>query len=292
MRTKFLSGVAIMTLLASCETITFDYENEVDLKTPDGTFSAIIERQPVTRTTLSDNTNSSGYYTLSWNQGDEISIYDGENISVFTTDDNGTDTGIFRKKEGTVNYGAFSYTAFYPSSITATDMMLPAEQYYVEDNVKDFPMYAKSYSKELEFKNLCGIIRLALKSQETGSIEIATISLSSDNAGMSGEFTIGYDKAAVVSGTDGVVLTCNNPVKLYTSTETDFNIIVPQADYNPLKVKIRKSDGKEVNLVSEEEIHVDRSGITKITLTLGTSSFDSSLETIPITESDVEFTER
>lgn len=139
MRTKFLSGVAIMTLLASCETITFDYENEVDLKTPDGTFSAIIERQPVTRTTLSDNTNSSGYYTLSWNQGDEISIYDGENISVFTTDDNGTDTGIFRKKEGTVNYGAFSYTAFYPSSITATDMMLPAEQYYVEDNVKDFP---------------------------------------------------------------------------------------------------------------------------------------------------------
>lgn len=292
MRTKFLSGVAIMTLLASCETITFDYENEVDLKTPDGTFSAIIERQPGTRTTLSDNTNSSGYYTLSWNQGDEISIYDGENISVFTTDDNGTDTGIFRKKEGTVNYGAFSYTAFYPSSITAIDMMLPAEQCYVEDNVKDFPMYAKSYSKELEFKNLCGIIRLALKSQETDSIEIATISLSSDNAGMSGEFTIGYDKAAVVSGTDGVVLTCNNPVKLYTSTETDFNIIVPQGDYNPLKVKIRKSDGKEVNLVSEEEIHVDRSGITKITLTLGTSSFDSSLETIPITESDVEFTER
>lgn len=112
MRTKFLSGVAIMTLLASCETITFDYENEVDLKTPDGTFSAIIERQPVTRTTLSDNTNSSGYYTLSWNQGDEISIYDGENISVFTTDDNGTDTGIFRKKEGTVNYGAFFIQPF------------------------------------------------------------------------------------------------------------------------------------------------------------------------------------
>ena len=82
------------------------------------------------------------------------------------------------------------------------------------------------------------------------------------------------------------------PCSLYTSVTTDFNVIVPQGNYNPLKIKIRNADGKEINFESEDAITVMRSEITRINLTIFKSSFNTSLETIPITDSDVEFTER
>ena len=74
--------------------------------------------------------------------------------------------------------------------------------------------------------------------------------------------------------------------------ETDFNIVVPKGSYNPLKVKVVDENGREINLESQSAIDVKRSEITKIRLTLSSSTFDSSLEMIPITESDVEFTDR
>ena len=109
---------------------------------------------------------------------------------------------------------------------------------------------------------------------------------------MSGTFTVSEDNAAVVSENNGVILSCGVPQSLYRSSTTDFNIIVPKGSYNPLKVKITDSDGREINLVSEEAITVKRSEITRITLTLAKSAFETSLETIPITDSDVDFTER
>lgn len=282
-----------MVLLTSCESIfTQDVELELDNQTTDMTFSAVIESKADTRTAMSDEANSAGYYSLYWTKGDDISISDGENTAIFTTESDGTSSGDFIRKEGRIDGDAFVYTAFYPSSITLSYMVLPAEQKYVKNNVKNFPMHAKSYTKDLEFKNLCGIIRFSLKSEESGSIEVSNICLSADNAGMSGSFTIGEDGSAMVAGSDGVVLTCEKAVPLYKNLETDFNIVVPQGDYDPLRVKISDVSGKEVNLVSEGKIQVRRSGITKIALTLGSSSFDSSLEMISITESDVEFTDR
>lgn len=57
-------------------------------------------------------------------------------------------------------------------------------------------------------------------------------------------------------------------------------------------MKICDADGNDVNLVSDGAISVKRSEITRITLTLAKSTFETSLETIPITDSDVDFTER
>lgn len=293
MKAKFFFGVAAMVLLASCESvIEQDLEVTMGGEASDMTVTAVIESKAGTRTALSDEANSSGYHSLYWEKGDAISISDGESTAVFTTESDGTSTGVFTRKEGRIDGNAYSYTAFYPSSITASNVTLPAEQNYVEDNVENFPMYAKSYTKEFAFKNLCGIIRLSLKKEESTTVKVSSISLSADNAGMSGSFTVGTDGAANVSGTDGVQLVCAQPVTLYSSLETDFNIIVPKGSYNPLKVKISCADGKEVNLVSEAAVKVARSGITKIDITLSSSSFDSSLEMIPITESDVEFTDR
>ncbi len=293
MKSKFFLGIAAMLLFASCDEETIVVKTNLKPETPSEVFTATTEPRPSTstRTSLSDHTNGDGCYSLYWSAGDAISISDGVNTAVYTTADSYTSTAEFSRSEGTVSDTASQYTAFYPATITSTNMVLPATQNHVSDNVENFPMRAVSKNKGLAFKNLCGIIRFSLKSEDSGQVSISSISLSADK-GLSGTFTVGNDNAAVVSGSNGVVLNCAEAKPLYTASATDFNIIVPQGKYNPLKVKIRDADGKEINLVSEGTITVKRSEITRITLTLAQSTFETSLETIPITDSDVDFTER
>ncbi|WP_307768621.1 fimbrillin family protein [uncultured Bacteroides sp.] len=289
MKSKIFFGIATMLLLASCEeTIVMEIGNETDKTST--FFSATTESAPSTRTALSSYTNDN-CYSLNWSAGDAISISDGTSTAVYTTNDDFSPTAEFMCSEGKISNTANQYVAYYPSTITTTNMVLPATQNFVERNIENFPMRAVSNSKNLAFKNLCGIIRFCLKTEEYGQVSVSSISLSGDK-GMSGAFTVSDDNAAIVTGTDGVMLKCADPEILYSTSSTDFNIIVPQGEYNPLKVKICDSNGKEVNLISEGAIHVTRSQITRITLTLSKSTFGTSLETIPITDSDVDFTER
>lgn len=293
MKTRLFFGVVAMALLTACDTLFTQKETiEIDFETSDITFSAVTEGQTGSRTALSDKADGAGYYSLYWTKGDAISISDGKRTAIFTTESNKVTSGEFTAQQGSVDRDAAVYTAFYPSSITASYMVLPYEQHYVANNVKDFPMYAQSTTQSLSFKNLCGIVRLSLKSEETGSLQVSRIRLHASNAGMSGNFYIGKDNAAIVMGNNGVVLTCDKPVPLYKNTVTDFNIVVPQGDYSPLNVTIYDANGEELNFVSKDKVHVSRSGITRLALTLGSSEVDGSLERIPITDADVEFTDR
>ena len=291
MKRNLLFGILPVIMFSSCVEMSTVLELGSLTDSSDVVFTATTEIKPTTRTALSGNINTDGCYSLYWASGDEICISDGEKSEIYATDGDYSSTAEFSHKSGTVSGNAAEYTAFYPSKITVSNRVLPSTQNYVKNNVEYFPMYAKSDNKELAFKNLCGIIRLCIKAGENEEVNIASISLSS-NKGMSGAFTIGDDNEAVVDGADGVVLNCMEPCSLYTSVTTDFNVIVPQGNYNPLKIKIRNADGKEINFESEDAITVMRSEITRINLTIFKSSFNTSLETIPITDSDVEFTER
>lgn len=291
MKTRIFFGIMAMTLLASCESV-FEFDTTVETtESSELVFTAVTEGESATRTTLSNYTNEEGAYYLYWSSGDEISISDGVNTAVYTTNDSYSSSAEFVCTEGNVSRTATRYVAFYPSSITTDQMLLPAVQNYVNKNVENFPMRAVSDDKELEFKNLCGILRFSMKTTIGDDLSVSSISLSAEQ-GLSGAFSVGADNAAVVTGTDGVVLRCAEPKNLYSSSAVEFNIVVPQGDYNPLKVKICDAEGNEVNLVSEGTISVKRSQITNVNLTLAKSTFGTSLETIPITSSDVEFSER
>lgn len=292
MKTKVILGIAITALLTSCETKeTFYLELVEKDPTTDVTFSATIDNGTDSRTSLSAN-NGANYHFLYWTKGDAISIYDGTSISTFTTESDGMATGEFTRKSGDIKDDADLYTAFYPSSITVNSMTLPSEQTYVKDNVANYPMYAQSSDKELTFKNLCGIVRLSLKSQDADMVKVSKILLSAEGTGMSGRFSIDADGAAVVEGSDGVVLDCDSPVSLSVSEATDFNVIVPRGSYNPLNVSIYNAEGEGVCLMSNSVVKVERSGVTRISLTLTEASFDSSLEIIPITDANVDFSDR
>ena len=253
-------------------------------------FTATVESS-ITRTALSNDTNVLGCYSLFWMSGDEISISDYTTTAFFKTTSNLSSSAEFVCDEGKISYKASEYVAFYPSTITLDNMILPAKQTYVEGNVANFPMRAVASNKNLAFKNLCGIIRFSLKSEENNQFAISSIALSADK-GMSGTFSIGDDNAAIVTGTDGVVLECLEPELLNISKETDFNIIVPQGSYNSMRVKISDDKGNEVNLVAEASVVVKRSEITCLSLTIFKATFDALLENIPITDSNVDFSER
>lgn len=291
MKARLFFSVVAMLLLASCTEDTYFELKDEYRPAEKAVFSAFMENYKKTRTGISTYPIS-GYYSLFWTRGDAISIYDGRNTAVFTTENDNSSFAEFVLAEGQIDDDASEYKAFYPSTITVYNQELPAVQHYIKDNVENFPMYAHSQNKDLEFKNLCGIIQLRLKNGSDSPIRVSSIGLSSVNSGMSGTFQIGGDGAAEVEGREGVSLICEEPVSLYEFAGTDFNIIVPQGEYDPLRVDLHLADGKVMQLASTNKVHVKRSDMTRIEMTLSESSYESSLEMIPVTEADVDFTDR
>lgn len=289
MKTRLLFIAAII-MLASCDGMVTMEPARVPDKS-ELTFTASMEKPVETRTSLSYSTDKDNRHTLSWNSGDKISISDGENIAEYSANSGYTSTTSFTPVSGEVSRSAGSYTAFYPSAITPDNMVLPVKQTFVEDGVADFPMYACSESTHLEFKNICGILRISIKAKDASDVKVSSISVSAEK-GMSGSFVLDRDCSAVVGGSDGVVLECEKPVNLYTSSYKAFNVILPPGEYESMKVGIRTGNGDDINLEANGTIKIDRSSITHVKISLGEFAFDSSLEMVPVVDSDVEFTER
>lgn len=297
--TSFAAMAALSLALASCESLVISEEMEVELKftqteTCNPQFDAFVEDgcSATTRTTLSTTNNCNGNYYLSWDVNDAISITDGTNSAIYKTAECGANVK-FEKESGCISNSASNYKAFYPSYLTPQNMELPVIQDYVENGVKDFPMYAESCNTTLQFKNLCGILRVSLKNQDVcNPFKVKSITAIADGNGLSGKFTIGECGAAVTCGTGTTTLNCMSPVALNSCTATDFNIILPNGEYCGMKLKITTEDGKVVNLKAQGAINIRRSGITKVNIVLKPTTFTGCLEDITITESDVEFNER
>lgn len=290
MKTRLLFIIAAIFMLASCESL-FTIYPAVESVDSTITFTASTENKAETRTSLSYSADENGMYSLTWNRGDEISIYDGTSTAVFSTDDSYSATAEFEHKSGEIDKNATSYTAFYPASITVDNMVLPSQQIYTSHGITNFPMYAYSTSKNLQFKNICGILKLSMKTKESTDVSVSSISVSSEK-GMSGTFTIADDYSAVVEGNDGIVLNCEESVRLYNASYQEFNIIVPPGEYEAMRVSVTTKDGRSINLVANNAVKIDRSSMTHVKVSLGEFAFDSSLEMIPVVDSDVEFTER
>lgn len=290
MKTRLLFIIAAIFMLASCESLFTIYPT-VESVDSTITFTANTESEAETRTSLSYSADENGLYSLTWNKGDEISIYDGTSTSVFSTDDSYSATAEFKQKTGETDKNAASYTAFYPASITVNNMVLPSQQRYVSNGILNFPMYAYSTNRNLQFKNICGILKVSVKTKESTDVSVSSISVSSEK-GISGTFTVADDYSAVVDGDDGVVLNCEEPVRLYNASYQEFSIIVPPGAYEAMKICITTKDGRSINLVANGTVNIDRSSITHVKISLGDFAFDSSLEMVPVVDSDVEFTER
>ena len=221
-------------------------------------FTATTE-SAATKTALSKNGDE---YDVVWQEGDAITIRDGSSRQGVYSTTSTTSHGVFTLSSG---YEVMTppYQAWYPSTIYNNgSLKLPDTQTYTEGNISRSPMYAESSTASLSFKNLCGIIRLDISTNQS-NMQVEKIVLTADQ-GMSGFYTLSGD-AAVVSGTAGVTLQCSPKVPI-GSEPTSFYVSVPEGNYTNFKIKVITYSGHRQTKIANKTIKVTRSKITPITL--------------------------
>lgn len=157
------------------------------------------------------------------------------------------------------------YTAYFPETLIGNGypMLQPVISETWEEGKFNMPMYAKSTTKNLQFKNLCGMLKVVVKKDVLASVR--SITVSSSNCATSGKFSVNDDKAVLtypesISNT----LTINYKESVPTSSEgTAFYVPVPAQTYRDLQISMRDDAAirKIMTIKSGEDFVVERNGI-------------------------------
>lgn len=141
------------------------------------------------------------------------------------------------------------YDAYFPASLCNDGKaLLPsqiAEQWV--DGKFNMPMYAHSEDTNLQFKNLCGVLKICVKKDQISAVKRIRVS---SNQSLSGYFTVENDGAKLSDGTGDVTITYDEAVAT-TAEGRIFYIAVPPQTYDYLKI----------------ELDADGSGFTKVITT-------------------------
>ena len=255
-----------LALLAACTQEELANENAVT------TLFAGIEQPAATKTSLSGPT--SGIYKTIWSENDAIGVFVGDNeASEFKLKKgDGTTRGEFQGAFKDLNGMSMSKTAVYPYEIvkgksgSTISVSLPAEQLYKEGNIAEeaYPMVAVTDGAELNFKNLCSVLKISM----TGSLTVNSIVFTPNNSGIkvSGDATIDPDNTSLTMTKDAgsrVALICDG-VNL-SGTATDFHIVVPAQTYKGgFSITIETNKGKVLKTI-KSDVTLKRSELYRIT---------------------------
>ena len=276
MRINNLKIAALMaaTVLAGCRTA-----GDIDeIVAPHGfEFSATTEQD--SKTAL-DGTK------ILWMAGDEISIFQGSakgSKFVLAKGEN-TPNGTFSIAAGETFdfFGSTDpdatdpdYIALYPYDAAATIdgetviATLPATQAYAENSFGNgaYPMIARSASRALAFKNVCGGIELPLK-DENGKIVVKSVKISGNNGEkIAGEARIetGDVPTVIVAETssESVTLDCDEGVAL-DATAKSFILALPPTEFaNGITIEVVTENGV-FKKTTANAVSIVRSGIRKM----------------------------
>ena len=257
-----------LAFMAACTQEELGNDNAV------ATLFAGIEQQAATKTSLSGPT--SGIYKTIWSENDAIGVFVGESeASEFKLKKgDGTTKGEFQGVFKDLNGMSMSKTAVYPYSIikgksgSTINVSLPAEQTYKEGNIAEeaYPMVAVTSGSELNFKNLCSVLKISM----TGNLTVNYILFSANNnkIKISGDAVINANSESpdlVISGEGNsyVKLTCSG-VSL-SSYATEFYIVVPAQKYTGGFSLIIDTDKGKVQKTIETDVTLKRSELYRIT---------------------------
>ena len=251
-----------MIWVALCAITLTSCHREQDFQAESGRFTATLESSQ-TKTVLSPGTEG---YDVLWRSGDQITIVDADGKAGVYATQSSTATAVFDRKSGDDAVKP-SFKAYFPASIyNGGAPELPATQAYVPGNIQSAPMYAESATTKLAFKNLAGIVRLAVSSTQDGK-KVRKIIFSADKP-LCGPFTVS-ESAAVVTGDKSITLDCGEEGVEIGEEAVAFHVAVPAGTYNPFKITVITTDGEVQTRTSTVDIVVGRSQVVKITLNFG-----------------------
>lgn len=244
-------------------------------------FTARTDAGIKTRTCLGEAW-SNETYPLLWEKGDRIIIAPSGKpaTSYYETQDQDSDVAEFRFISGLEGNAMppenTALTALYPAdAYKFTDgkhtINIPENQTYRKDNISSgtMPMIAGATSRELSFRNVCGILRLRLNTLEQ-DIRLSSIKVAADK-GLAGPI-------ATFEGTDvtwnnpdsetghGITLSCDG-VALSPEPE-DFYIVLPPGNYSGFKIQLETEDPDKKTYRMNEVLEIERSAITTVNLDL------------------------
>ena len=238
--------VLAAALLAGCNKDE-NIQGLTDISTT--TFQAFTESGG-TKTFLENGGSETESHSVLWVPGDAIGIASASDFSRYEYKGDGqTD---FAEFEGDPVHGDYFY-AVYPYSEKAAlsggmlSLELPSVQEYTPLSFAPgaFPMVARSESTVLEFKNLCGLLKINL----TGTETISSITFRSSGQGVSGPATVSMDYESVpelvMSGGAGmsVTLDCGEGVALNGTVPVPFYIVLPAGTYDDFSIVVTSADG-------------------------------------------------
>ena len=248
------------------------YEEELHEDAVSTTLFATMEHDASTKTSLSSPV--SGVYQNLWSENEEIGVFVGENeVSKFSLKNGaGTSRGEFMGEFKDQNGASMEKTAVYPFSIvksksgTSVSVTLPEEQPYKSGNIADetLPMVAVTDGSELNFKNLCSVLKISM----TGSLTVNSVTFTANNSNIkvSGNASIDASKTTLAMAEDAssrLVLKCDG-VKL-SDKATDFFIVVPSQTYTGgFSLTINTDKGKVLKTI-KSDVTLTRSELYRIT---------------------------
>lgn len=244
-------------------------------------FTARTDAGIKTRTCLGE-VLSNETYPLLWEKGDRIIIAPSGKpaTSYYETQEQGCDVAEFRFISGLEGNAMppdnTALTALYPAdAYKFTDgkhtINIPENQTYRKNNISSgtMPMIAGATSRELSFRNVCGILRLRLNTLEQ-DIRLSSIKVAADK-GLAGPI-------ATFEGTDvtwnnpdgetgrGITLSCDG-VALSPEPE-DFYIVLPPGNYSGFKIQLETEGPDKKTYRMNEVLEIERSAITTVNLDL------------------------
>lgn len=244
-------------------------------------FTARTDAGIKTRTCLGE-VLSNETYPLLWEKGDRIIIAPSGKpaTSYYETQEQGCDVAEFRFISGLEGNEMppenTALTALYPAdAYKFTDgkhtINIPENQTYRKNNISSgtMPMIAGATSRELSFRNVCGILRLRLNTLEQ-DIRLSSIKVAADK-GLAGPI-------ATFEGTDvtwnnpdgetgrGITLSCDG-VALSPEPE-DFNIVLPPGNYSGFKIQLETEGPDKKTYRMDGVLVIERSAITTVNLDL------------------------
>lgn len=244
-------------------------------------FTARTDAGIKTRTCLGE-VLSNETYPLLWEKGDRIIIAPSGKPATSYYETQGQDNAVaeFRFISGLDGNEMppenTALTALYPAdAYKFTDgkhtINIPENQTYRKNNISSgtMPMIAGATSRELSFRNVCGILRLKLNTLEQ-DIRLSSIKVAADK-GLAGPI-------ATFEGTDvtwnnpdgetghGITLSCDG-VALSPEPE-DFYIVLPPGNYRGFKIQLETEGPDKKTYRMNEVLVIERSAITTVNLDL------------------------
>lgn len=224
---------------------------------------------PNTRTSLKEDKK------IYWNTGDRINV-NGMQYFVNVDDKTGAATVEVVKAD--------TYTAVFPAAnfdAANSTLTLPqAQSYDFENNETDIstfgpaanPMVAYSTTNSLNFRSICGTIKLTVVNANQDPISIGKIEISDNDGGnIAGTFTLtGIETGTpTLSGGDNSSVYINPSCDLEPGASNDFYIVIPNNQGNTLyqkgfTVKIFSEDGDVETRSSVDNTVVKASEVVKM----------------------------